>query len=84
MKTYTLTITADEQGVVYRALSKALFNAKQLHSIGTIGAPESISQIEAAMKIMNRQPEGGFESDDERDAAYMAETAAYCAIHGSH
>ena len=81
-KPYTFTMTADESGVVYRALTKGLFYAKQMHSIGTIGAPESIRQIEAAQALMDRPLEGGYESDEERDAAYLNRFAADCAANG--
>jgi hypothetical protein len=82
MKPYTLTITGDEQGVVYRALKAGLFAAKQQASIHVIGAIEIVRQIEDALAIMNRVPEGGYESDEERSAAFMASAAAECAVHG--
>lgn len=83
MKPFTQTITAEESAIVYRALSKGLFCANQLHSIGTIGAPEYIRQIEAAMQIMNRPLEGGHETEQESNAGYMASVAAECSLRGS-
>jgi hypothetical protein len=82
MKPYTLTVTGDEQGIVYRALKAGLFAAKQQASIHVIGAHETVRKIEAAIEIMNRAPEGGYESDEERDAAHAQRFAAECALHG--
>ena len=82
MKPYTLTITGDEQGVVYRALSAGLFAAKQQASIQVIGAHEAVRQIEAALEIMNRPCDGGYENDQERAEAFERKFAADCAHFG--
>jgi hypothetical protein len=79
---YTLTMSGDEQGKVYRALKAALFCAKQQASIHVIGAQQIVGQIEDALEIMNRPCEGGYESQQERDAAFMESFAAECAING--
>jgi hypothetical protein len=82
MKPYTLTITAEEQGKVYRALKAALFCAEQQASINVIGAQQIVGQIKDALEIMNRTCEGGFESQQERDGTFMESFAADCAAHG--
>ena len=81
-KPYTLTISADEQNQVFRALKAALFCAKQQASIQVIGAQQIVGQIEDALEIMNRPCEGGYESQHERDAAFIQDFADDCSIHG--
>lgn len=82
MNPYTFTMSGDEQGRVYRALKAALFCAKQQASIQVIGAQQIVGQIEDALEIMNRPCEGGYESQHERDAAFIDRFAADCAING--
>jgi hypothetical protein len=82
MTPYTLTISGDEQGKVYRALKAALFCAKQQASIQVIGAQQIVGQIEDALEIMDRPCEGGYENQNERNAAFVASIAADCAAHG--
>lgn len=79
---YTFTISADEQGKVYRALKAALFCAKQQASIQVVGAQQIVGQIEDALEIMNRPCQGGYESQQERDAAFIERFASDCAING--
>ena len=83
MKQYTITITADEAGIVYRALKAGLFCAKQQASIQVVGAAQIVGQLGDALEIMNRPCEGGYESEAERDAAFMQNMADECAAHGS-
>jgi hypothetical protein len=83
MREYILTITATEQSTVYRALKAGLFAANEQLRANVIGADAIVSQLEDALAIMNRAPEGGYESASERNAAFLADFAAECVTHGS-
>jgi len=82
MTPYTLTISGEESDKVYRALKAALFCAKQQASIHVIGADQIVAQINDALDIMNRPCQGGFESNEERNAHHMANFMTECARYG--
>ncbi len=84
MKPYTLTISGTEQSKIYAALQRGLFCAKEQQKAGVIGAAAYIHEIEASLEIMNRPCDGGFETDEERKAAVMADWAADAAMHNNN
>ena len=83
MKPYTLTLTIEEVGILDRALRGGLFSAKQQASIQVIGAADIVRQIDAALQLMKRPFEGGYETDEECHGAFIKRFAADCAVHGS-
>jgi hypothetical protein len=85
MKPYTMTFTAEEALKIQRALRSGAFYANLFAATGTDGDKEKAEQIIAAVELIgNKQFEGGYESDAERNAAALESFAEECRIHGSN
>lgn len=84
MKPYTLTLTAEEVSTIGYALRKGKFYADQFAKKGSRGDREIAERIGEALEILNRPLEGGFESDEERNAHALASTIAECDRWGSN
>lgn len=82
MTPYIFPISGEESAKVYRALKAALFCAEQQASIQVVGAQQIVGQIKDALEILNRPCAGGYESQQERDAAFLDKFADDCAANG--
>jgi len=78
MTPYYMHLTADESNQVFTALQRAMYLVKQ-H-----GTDEEIARFTAAYELMGNHPmSGGYESQAERDAAYIGSFADECAMFGA-
>ncbi len=83
MKAFTITFTTEEASKVLAALRSGAFYAKQF--AGTAGDREKVEQITAAVELVgSRRFEGGYESKEEANAAFMEHMMEETRKHGSN
>jgi len=77
MKPYTHNFSVDETNDILCALRVAVRLANE------IGTDDQKKQIKNVFELVgNREASGGYESQDERDAAYLNSFAVHQSLHG--